>query len=366
MVKVVYLLSTLKKTGPVIVLFNIVKNLDRKQIDPMIITLSPEPENSMILQFKDMGVRIETLNLSRIQGIISAGKEVERHLTLIDPDILHSHGFRSDAISARMKTRALKVSTLHNNPWVDYPMKFGYLRGKYMATQSKKSFKKLDLPIACSRSIQHQLGLLGIQTECIQNGIDMELFKALPDQEVRNLRTNLNLPSEKLILITTGSLIKRKCVDTIVRGISLSKREDILLLIIGDGPERENLEGMLNNEQRIRFLGFQNNVDEYLNCADSIISASLSEGLPNGILEAMACGLHCILSDIPSHRELSLPEENRFFNTGDSDGLSEIIEQLLLDEASHAGKLNREIARQFFSSEKMADEYQKHYIRNVG
>jgi glycosyltransferase involved in cell wall biosynthesis len=366
MVKVAYLLSTLKKTGPVIVLLNIIRNLDRKQFDPVIVTLSPEPENSMISQFGELGVRIETLSLSRIQGLIRARKELDKLLKVIAPDIIHSHGFRSDTLSAKINSQALKVSTLHNNPYVDYPMKFGYLRGTYMAIQSKKSYNKLDIPIACSRSIQHQMGLLGIQTECIQNGIDIELFQPIPDREKTDLRIRLNLPTDKLIHITTGSLIKRKGVDTILRGIALSRREDLLLLVIGDGPERTNLEGMLTDEQRIRFLGFQNNIHEYLNCADTIISASLSEGLPNGILEAMSCGLHCILSDIPSHRELSLPEGNRFFNTGDSNEVTAIIEQLSRDEASHIGKLNRDIAIKLFSSVKMAGDYQEHYMNNVG
>ena len=319
----------------------------------------------MISQFRELGVRIETLSLSRIQGLIRARKELDKLLKVIAPDIIHSHGFRSDTLSAKINSRALKVSTLHNNPYLDYPMKFGKLRGNYMAIQSKKSYMKLDIPIACSRSIQHQMGLLGIQTECIQNGIDIELFQPLQDQEQSDLRISLDLPTDKLILITSGSLIKRKSVDTILRGIALSKREDFLLLIIGDGPERENLENRLNDEKRVRFLGFQNKVHEYLNCADSILSASLSEGLPNGIIEAMACELHCILSDIPSHRELSLPEGNRFFNTGDSVELSDIIEQLTRGEASHTGKLNREIAIKLFSSEKMAGNYQKHYMNHV-
>jgi glycosyltransferase involved in cell wall biosynthesis len=366
MLKVVYLLSTFRKSGPVMVLLNIIKNLDRKLIDPAIITLSPEPENSMISQFKELDIQIEALNLSRVEGFLRAKKEVKRILKTMDPDIIHSHGFRSDTLSAKLETRALKVSTLHNNPFVDYPMKFGYLRGNYMAIQSKKSYRKLDVPIACSRSIQDQMMSMGIQTASIQNGIDIGLFQPRKEQELNDLRIGLDLPADKLILISSGSLIKRKSVDTILSGISLTKREDFLLLVVGDGPERDPLEKSLTGENRVRFLGFQNNVHEYLNCADSIISASLSEGLPNGIIEAMACGLQCILSDIPSHRELSLPAGNPFFKTGNSAELSDIIEQLSRDEASKTGTLNRKIAQQLFSSEKMAADYQKIYLEHAG
>jgi len=365
MVKVVYLLSTLKRSGPVVVLFNVVKILDRRQIEPIIITLSPEPENSMMQQFESLNLQIERLNLSRFQGMLSAGSKVEKMLKEMNPQIIHSHGFRSDSILARSRNSAVKVTTIHNNPSVDYPLKFGYIRGSIMANLSLKSYKQIDMPISCSKSIQKELSLMGVKTGCVQNGIDTKLFKPVPDQSRNEIRTRLNLPIDKLIFIVTGSLIKRKSVDTILKALSISGRQDILILVIGDGPERDVLEAILVSDNRILFLGFKDNINEYLNCADSIISASTSEGLPNGILEAMASGLHCILSDIPSHRELSIADNCCFFEIGNSAKIASIIDNLTLDRIRSAGEQNRGIACKLFSSEKMAREYQNIYLSHV-
>jgi len=348
------------------VLLNIVKHQDQKLIDPVIITLSPEPENSMLQQFTKLGIRTESLKLSRAQGILQAGKRLGELLEKIDPDIIHSHGFRADGLAAKIRHRALKVSTLHNDPFVDYPMKFGSVKGKFMALQSRRSIKKLDLPIACSKSIQEQMDRRGIRTGCIQNGIDIELFTPIQDHESDQLKGRLDIPLDKLILIVSGSLIKRKDVETILHGISQSKRNDLLLLVLGDGPEREHLVNSYGRDARISFLGFQENVLDYLRCADSVLSASVSEGLPNGIIESMACELHCILSDIASHRELNLPEGNQFFHIGDSKKLAYILDQMTVKDAMQTGKQNRDVVKRHFSAKKMARDYQTHYLKDAG
>ncbi|WJY17141.1 glycosyltransferase [Pectobacteriaceae bacterium CE90] len=58
--------------------------------------------------------------------------------------------------------------------------------------------------------------------------------------------------------------------------------------------------------KNVQFLGQRDNVFPYLVAADFFISPSYNEGLPNTVLEALSCGVHCILSDISPHEELSI------------------------------------------------------------
>ena len=77
-----------------------------------------------------------------------------------------------------------------------------------------------------------------------------------------------------------------------------------VLLFAGDGPLARACKGLAGGDPRIHFLGQISNVQDYLQVADVFVSAALSEGLPNTVLEAMASGLPTVLSDIPAHREI--------------------------------------------------------------
>ncbi|MGH8223099.1 MAG: glycosyltransferase, partial [Woeseiaceae bacterium] len=65
-VRVVYLVSTLRRAGPTSQLLNIVRHLDRRQFDPVVVTLSPEPPESMLDAFEKAGVVVKSLSMSRL------------------------------------------------------------------------------------------------------------------------------------------------------------------------------------------------------------------------------------------------------------------------------------------------------------
>ena len=103
-----------------------------------------------------------------------------------------------------------------------------------------------------------------------------------------------------------GNLIHpEKSVDTIVKAFDIYKQKRLKaqLLVLGDGAERSYLESL--SKDGVHFLGSVDNVIEYLQISDVFVSAALSEGLPNTVLEAMACGLQTILSNINPHKELA-------------------------------------------------------------
>ena len=82
----------------------------------------------------------------------------------------------------------------------------------------------------------------------------------------------------------------------------ISNRDRGSLIILGDGPLRPILEEVAGDS--IFLVGDVHNVSDYLTASDYFVSTSLSEGLPNTVLEALACGLPVIISDIDSHREI--------------------------------------------------------------
>jgi glycosyltransferase involved in cell wall biosynthesis len=148
---------------------------------------------------------------------------------------------------------------------------------------------------------------------------------------------------------------------TLVKAFRLARKEKDQLIILGDGPERSELAELA--DESIKLLGEVNNVSEYLGAADLFVSTSFSEGLPNTVLEAMSCGLPCLLSDIPAHRELFEETSNIFFTCGDVDDLAERFAAFDSAIGADLGRYSRRLVEERFSAKVMSKGYQLLYKR---
>jgi len=104
---------------------------------------------------------------------------------------------------------------------------------------------------------------------------------------------------------------------------------DLRLQLAGDGKlmdENRELTKVLGLDSRITFLGYLNDVVKVYKTCDYVVSPSKIEGLPFNIMEAMACGIPCVVSDIKGHRDLVSNGENGYvYSQGDKKKLSEIL-----------------------------------------
>jgi len=363
MKKILYIVSTLKKTGPIVVLANIVKYLDRNQFEPTILTLSVESNDSLINYFVDeLGIKVDSLKLSRIEGIFKGKSKVLEYIESNNIDVVHTHGIRADGFLKNIDIA--KILTLHNYPYYDYPMKFVKIKSNLMIFNHMSTIKSnKENCISCAKSISKEFEQNNLDLPYIQNGVDIEKFISLSNEEKDSLKEKLNIDKEKKIYITVGSLIPRKDATTVIEGFKLYNKDDSsILLIAGDGFEKDNLKAI--SDKNIIFLGNISNVIEYLQLSDCFISASLAEGLPNTVLEAMACGLPTVLSDIPSHREIYENEKGNFFNIEDITKLSSLLD-LKDDEFDKQHMLSLKIIKEKFSAKVMSEKYQKVYMEKI-
>ncbi|MEA2018420.1 MAG: glycosyltransferase [Campylobacterota bacterium] len=359
MKKILYIVSTLKRSGPTNQLSYIIKYLDKSKFEPMVLTLSSEPkEDSMKSYFTDsLTVRVETLGLSRVKGLFSAKSYVKKFIKENSINLVHSQGIRADGIMSSIHIP--RVATLRNYPYYDYPMKFGKLKGNIMAKGHLKAIKqKPDSNISCAKTIAEEFKQNGFKLNYIQNGVDTEKFFPLGDAQKKELREKLNINNEKKVFISVGSLIARKDMATLLEGFKKYNDENSLLLIAGDGVEKESLKEIANDN--VQLLGNISNVVEYLQVSDCFVSASLAEGLPNTVLEAMACGLPTVLSDIPSHLELYEGEKGNFFEIKEVDKLAKLLNEVSNDFESQKD-ISLRLIKENFSAKAMSEKYQRVY-----
>ena len=151
----------------------------------------------------------------------------------------------------------------------------------------------------------------------INNGVDLRAFARVELPEKNDLRARLGLRPQELIFIVVGACNGRKRHDDVIRMIRDIKPQipdlAMRLLHLGTGPLCEiekTLAGELGVGPVIDFLGNQKNVAQYLQAADIFLMPSENEGLSISLLEAMACGLPVVVSDIPPFRQIIEHDRN--------------------------------------------------------
>lgn len=168
----------------------------------------------------------------------------------------------------------------------------------------------------------------------IPNSVDLERFAPPAPGERERDRAQLGLGTEDRVLLSVGKVNRGKGNDLLIAAMPavLRKAPRVRLLLLGTGPEVPRLESYaqeLGVRQAVHFLGRQQDVRRYLCLADLFVFSSHYEGLPLAVLEAMSCGLPCLLSDIPPHREIADAGRSALLVTADPDAWARGILHLL-------------------------------------
>lgn len=196
----------------------------------------------------------------------------------------------------------------------------------------------------------------------IPNFVDFKRFSRKNKEHFRKLIA----PHGEKILIHTSNFRKVKRVEDVIRVYcKVAKEIPSKLLLIGDGPERQNVEILARNtcNNDIRFLGKQEAVEELLAIADLFIMPSESESFGLAALEAMACEVPVISSDAGGIREVNIDGETGFvLSVGDINGMVEKSIYLLKnEELFHQFKANALKRAHMFSLDEIMPKYENFY-----
>lgn len=334
----------------------------------MLVTLSPEPADSRWSGFEKLGIDVRSLGLSRLKGLFLARSRIARLVDDFAPDVIHSQGIRADAFSTSLSGNFKRIATIRNLPQFDYAMKYGPLKGKLMTRQHVKSLKRLDLCVGVSEVVSENLGkrfsISNVAT--IPNGVDDEVFSAPFPGQKKELKKILGLPEEELIWISSGELSNRKNPQFLIEAwheLFKIKKTPGVLLFIGSGPLYDDCVNAAEGNPFILFLGKVPNVLDFLRASDFLISSSKAEGLPNSVLEALACGLPVVLSDIDPHKEILRfdPSAGALFELGNAGDFLRVVQEVHLKDWDAMSQAAIKLIREHFSAKMMSEKYQALY-----
>jgi len=204
-------------------------------------------------------------------------------------------------------------------------------------------------------AVAHVARVLGMPEERIIQfpwGVDLDHFSPGDGNEVRVALgwedASVLLSSRNWEPVYGVDIVCQAFVDV------AQEREDVRLLVLGDGSLREEIEKIICTaglEDRVHLAGFvgTENLPHYYRAADLYLSASHVDGSSISLLEAMACGIAPLVSDIPGNREWVTPGVNGWwFQDGSSSGLGEKILDAIgsPDQLQTYGEKSRQIAEE--------------------
>ena len=240
--------------------------------------------------------------------------------------------------------------------WFGLPMVLT-LRGK----EARQAASNLRAPLAAAvraadrvitvssalQAVALELGADPARIQVIGNGIDLAKFRPIPRPDARR---RLNLPADARVLVTVGTLVERKGFHRVIDVMPrlLASLPDVHYLVVGGaGPEGDD-SGQLHRRvaelglhERVHFLGPvpPESLHVALSAADVFVLASRYEGWANVLLEAMACGLPVVATDVGGNAEVvAHPGLGRIVPFGEPDALASA-----LHDALHADWDRREI-----------------------
>lgn len=205
----------------------------------------------------------------------------------------------------------------------------------YADAHSRKLAQRLDriiqpMHVAVSHEIASELrGILGgSSVAVITNGVDLDRYRP-GDRAVA--RRRLGIDPTRPAIISAGRLVAVKGHDILVRA-ARSLPLDTLICIAGDGSERAALERLaeeLGVTDRVRFLGHRDDLPDLLPAFDVFCLPSRAEGLPRGVIEAQACGLPVVASNVGALPEAVCTRTGALVPPGDADALADALTAVL-------------------------------------
>jgi glycosyltransferase involved in cell wall biosynthesis len=268
---------------------------------------------------------------------------IRRLITKIDPDIIHLNSSKISILGslAALGKKCKVVYTAHG--WVFNEALTKKEKNQYIwAEKLTASFKDMIITVSeydRQTALNYRIAPAKKLT-VIHNGIpDFPLLqKTLAQNEIRQICGEAHLFEKYDFTIgSIGYLYKNKGFDFLINAVNLLKKDGYnpLLILIGDGPEKEELINWLDQlelKDHVRILGEVKNASRLLSAFDYYVCSSLKEGLSYTIIEAMTAALPIVATNVGGNRELIEDKKDGLIvEPGDANALKKGITYLYSD-----------------------------------
>jgi glycosyltransferase involved in cell wall biosynthesis len=289
---------------------SLVGALDKELFEPIVLSFT---DGAMITRLQQMGIRHYVIP-SLKPFDVSCWMRVKSLIQEEGIDIVHAHGSRAASnlfLPARMSGRPL-LYTIHGWSFHD-DQPFLQKNLRVLSERLLTGGTKANISVSASNQETGVKHFRGFKSTVINNGIDLDRFN--PDLVLSTVREELNIPAYHTVVGYIARITLQKDPLNMIRAFKevLRTQKNITLLVVGEGdllPETIALAQQEGIMEHIRFQPFRSDVPALLQAIDIFCLPSLWEGLPIGLLEAMAMRKAVIVTAVDGSKEIVQDGEN--------------------------------------------------------
>ena len=323
-------------------LLSLVQNLDRSRFNPIVLSFTDGP---MIEKMKELRVSTQVIHTTKPFDFFK-WKAIKKFIKDNQVDIVHAHGTRANS-NVLWPASSLHIPVIYTVHGWSFHQDQNLLVKKMRILGEKYLTSKSDINISVSVSNQ-QSGknyLRKFNSVVINNGIDQKKFD--PTRQYKKIREALNIPESDILVLFIARFTAHKQPLSLIRAfqIAVQSYPQMHLLMVGDGDQKKEAEALIANNEiknKITLQGFRQDVPDLLAAADIFVLPSLWEGLPIGLLEAMAMGKAVIASKVDGTMEIVKDGENGILI--ETDDLVPALANALV-KLSHDGPLRMQFGK---------------------
>jgi len=361
-VTVFHLITELDRGGAQMALYRLLAHGDNGRFQPHVICLY-NGDKVVAWQIRQLGIPVTDLGMNapwRLDALWRLYRIMRRER----PSILHTWMFHAN-IPGRILGRLAGIPVI-----ISSERTMGQ-EGRARRLLNRLSGRLPDRIICVSQQVAdfaaQEIGLPPAQLTVIRNGIDMDQFTDLPDQQLA--RAAFGLPTQGRIMAAIGRPRPVKGFSYLLEAFAqiAADQPDLYLLFVGDGPDKRPLQAaaqQLPGANGVIFLGDQQGIPRLLAALDLLVLPSLWEGLPNIVLEAMAAGLPVVATAVGGTPELVIDGETGLLvPPHDPAALAQAILTLLRDPdlARRLGENGRQRVANQFTIQQMVQQTEALY-----
>lgn len=300
-IRVLFLATELGYGGAEKSLTRIATGLDRARFEPFVCSIAPLPKErrELVEALERAGVPVHSLEASGAWQLFAAMRRLKKLLDELRPDLVQTFLFHANVLGA-WATRGRDLRLVAGYRVAD-PRRF-------RTSLERRALARADRAVCVSESVRRfyvdKRRFPAEALAVIPNAVD------LPDPTKRERPSDFpDAPADRMRAISVGRLHPQKGLDLGLRWIAtaLDMGADLDWTIVGDGAERSRLEAQAKELQvsdRVRFVGWRDDVPAWLAASDVALLPSRWEGMPNALLEAFAAGLPALASDVEGVAEV--------------------------------------------------------------
>jgi glycosyltransferase involved in cell wall biosynthesis len=288
------------------------------------------------VMLKEFGVNVIVQKMSNIPfTVIPVIRKIIKEKKI---EILHTHMHKADFIGALTHAKldnTVLVSTIHSLVALDLK---GSMKKYLYHLPIKYALNKMDKIFTVSENVKQfaikYFNLPEGKIITILNSVDLEELN--PDNNtIHSIKERLGITANHKVILCIGRLEQAKGQHILIKAINMLKKDykNIKLLLIGKGPDGLKLKKMVKNlglDGQVIFLGYQDNIADFLDVADIVVLPSFREALARTILEAMALEVPVIATDVGGNSEVVKNGwTGMLVKPGDEIGLTRCIAEML-------------------------------------